>query len=92
MTEVERKQATPPTYKGASPEAKMAPPNTPMGPNETEEGIIKSPPPEPPGTDQMGLVGGDPTESLQSTPPLEEVAPTRKEGRDSKQEARKEAR
>jgi hypothetical protein len=52
----------------------MGAPGSPTGPNETEEGIIKQPAPEGPGTDQIGLTGGDPTEPLQSTPPLDEPA------------------
>jgi len=79
MTETERTTkpagATGPTHKGAAPNAQMGAANSPTGPNETEEGIIKQPAPEGPGPDQIGLVGGDPTESIQSTPPLEEEAP-----------------
>lgn len=62
-----------PTSKGA--EVQMGEPGTPSGPNETEDGIIKLPPIEPPGEDQIGLIGGDPGEPLQSTPPYEEVPP-----------------
>lgn len=57
--------------------AVMGAAGSPTGPNETEDGIIKHPPPEGPGLDQPGLVGGDPGESLQSTPPLEEAAPSK---------------
>ena len=54
--------------------AVMGAAGSPTGPNETEDGIIKSPPPQGPGPDQIGLVGGDPGEPLASTPPLEESA------------------
>lgn len=77
--------ATPATHKGATPQATMGAPLSPTGPNENEDGIIKAPAPEGPGTDQIGLVGGDPSEPLASTPPLEEPAPGRKDNRDAKQ-------
>jgi hypothetical protein len=63
----------PQTTKGAQVNPVMGEPLTPTGPNETEDGIIKAPPPEPPGEDQIGLIGGDPGEPLQSTPPHESV-------------------
>lgn len=85
-----------PEGREASPGAKgaqvtpMGAPLSPTGPNETEEGIIKAPPPEPPGEDQAHLIGGDPGESIQSTPPYDEPPPVR-EARETKRRADDEA-
>lgn len=78
-----------PTAKGAETYA-MGEPLTPSGPNETEDGIIKALPPEPPGEDQIGLIGGDPGESIQSTPPPDEASPSGK-AKDSTKDSTKDS-
>ncbi len=52
-----------PGTKGAHVEGQMGPPHSPTGPNETDgdpSGVIQPEAIEPPGPDQVGLVGGDP--------------------------------
>lgn len=68
------------TAKGAQ---VMGAPLSPTGPNETEDGVIKAPPPEPPG-EQPHLIGGDPGESIQSTPPYVETPEVKKAREDRK--------
>ena len=51
-----------PGAKGAHVEGQMGPPHSPTGPNETDgdpSGVLPPTPIEPPGEDQVGLVGGD---------------------------------
>lgn len=80
MSDVTHERTTKPSGATGSPKLGASPtmgePGTPSGPNETEEGIIKVPGPTPPGEEQIGLIGGDPGEPLQSTPPLDEAAPS----------------